>query len=58
MGVCMQVAVIKSAGTDEQKVWMSSIENVGDDLQAEQLSPCIVVVGKVTMFGLLTAQLQ
>ena len=48
----LQVAVIKSAGTEQQRVWLATICTIGDNTQGEQLSPCIIVVGQVTQYAL------
>ena len=55
MGLCVQVAVIKSAGTEQQQVWTSSIARAADDLHGERLSPCIIVVGNATKIRALSA---
>lgn len=47
----MQVAVIRSAGTEQEHVWRASICTVADKLQGERLSPCIIVVGEVTQYA-------
>ena len=47
----MQVAVIKWAGTKQQKTWRASIASVAGLLQEEKLSPCIIVVGQVTQYA-------
>ncbi|PNH09589.1 Uroporphyrinogen-III C-methyltransferase [Tetrabaena socialis] len=48
----MPVAVIRSAGLPEQRVWRSSLERVGaDTADAGPLSPCVVVVGRVAALG-------
>ncbi|KAG2422679.1 hypothetical protein HXX76_015843 [Chlamydomonas incerta] len=46
------VAVIRSAGLPEQHTWLTSLDTAEVDLaEAGQLSPCIVVVGKVAATG-------
>ena len=41
------VAVVRAAGTPEQRVWRSSLGSVAADTAGEALSPCVVVVGAV-----------
>jgi len=41
------VAVIRAAGTAEQRVWRSRLGSVAADTAGSKLSPCIVVVGPV-----------
>ena len=47
----VQVTVIKWAGTAQQQVWQASIGTVGDKIQGAKLSPCIIVVGRVTQYA-------
>ena len=44
--------MIKWAGTEQQQIWHASIASVADNLQDTKLSPCIIVVGRVTNFSL------
>ena len=46
-----QVAVIRSAGTEQQHVWRACIRTVEGKTEGEKLSPCIVVVGQVTQYA-------
>jgi siroheme synthase len=41
------VAVIRAAGTQEQRVWRSRLDSAEADTAGSKLSPCIVVVGAV-----------
>jgi uroporphyrinogen III methyltransferase/synthase len=41
------VAVIRAAGTLEQRVWRSRLDRVAADTAGLKLSPCIIVVGEV-----------
>ena len=45
---CAQVAIIRAAGTPEQRVWHSSLGGVLDATAgAGALSPCVVIIGRV-----------
>lgn len=55
----LQVAVVRSAGLPEQRVWRSSLAHVAVDTQGQgPLSPCVVVVGEVVSLGELLPGLQ
>ncbi|AFZ49616.1 uroporphyrinogen-III C-methyltransferase [Dactylococcopsis salina] len=41
------IAIIKSAGTEEQKVWVSTLETIVETTQNMKLSPSIMVIGEV-----------
>ncbi|KAI8477453.1 MAG: tetrapyrrole methylase [Monoraphidium minutum] len=41
------VAIIKAAGTPEQRVWRTRLDAAAADTADEELSPCIIVVGDV-----------
>lgn len=44
---CMQVAVIRHAGTQQQTVWKATIGTVCDKLSGIELSPSVIVVGQI-----------
>ena len=41
------VAVIRSAGLPQQRVWHSTLADITLATSGEDLSPCVVVIGKV-----------
>ena len=41
------IAIIKSAGTEEQKVWVSTLEKIVETTQNMKLSPSVMVIGEV-----------
>ena len=41
------VAVVRSAGLPQQRVWYSTLSAVALATSGEELSPCVVVIGKV-----------
>ena len=41
------IAIIKSAGTEEQKVWVSTLETIVETTQNIKLSPSVMVIGEV-----------
>lgn len=47
----LQAAVIRWAGTDAQQQWVADIDTIADVLRDEELSPSIIVVGKVVQLS-------
>jgi len=47
------IAIIKSAGTEEQKVWVSTLETIVETTQNIKLSPSVMVIGEVVNLRLL-----
>ena len=45
-GVAVQVAVVRNAGTPESKRWIATLGDVEAALQNEDLSPCIIIIGR------------
>lgn len=41
------IAIIKSGGCPQQKVWIGTLNNIIEKTNSESLSPCIIVVGEV-----------
>jgi len=41
------IAIIRKAGTDEQQVWVGTLETIVEITQGNQLSPTVMVVGEV-----------
>ncbi|GAX74799.1 hypothetical protein CEUSTIGMA_g2246.t1 [Chlamydomonas eustigma] len=41
------VVVIRDAGLPNQREWRSTLQNIAEETQGEQLSPCIVIIGQV-----------
>ena len=41
------IAIIRSAGTDEQKVWIGTLQTIVEQTKGEKLSPTVMVIGEV-----------
>ena len=41
------IAIIRSAGTDEQTVWMGTLETITEQTKGAKLSPTVMVIGEV-----------
>ncbi|PSO49472.1 MAG: uroporphyrinogen-III C-methyltransferase [Cyanobacteria bacterium SW_9_44_58] len=41
------IAIIRSAGTEEQQVWTGTLENIVEKTQGMKLSPTVMVIGEV-----------
>jgi len=46
------VAVVHAATLDSQRVWRGTLGSIAAQTEGEQLSPCIIVVGRVVALGL------
>jgi siroheme synthase len=46
--VCVQVAVVKAAGRPEQAVWRSTLQAAEAEIDEPDLSPCVVIIGRVS----------
>jgi uroporphyrin-III C-methyltransferase len=45
------IAIIRSAGTQEQQVWTGSLETIVEQTQGMKLSPTVMVIGDVVKLG-------
>ncbi|MDR9405506.1 MAG: SAM-dependent methyltransferase, partial [Halothece sp. Uz-M2-17] len=41
------IAIIRKAGTDQQQVWIGTLENIVELTQGNKLSPTVMVIGEV-----------
>nr|WP_238361070.1 uroporphyrinogen-III C-methyltransferase [Iningainema tapete] len=41
------IAIIQSCGTERQKIWTGSLENIVQQISGESLSPSVIVIGEV-----------